>query len=242
MSRRNTPGREKYDKTVIPERKANWQGTHPVRDSMRRTVIWRAPSDFAENRTTRGVMGDRHWNPKRWEAHGTDRPGDTRSPVRRARRGAGALRPPVVRRAGGHRPGRVRRAGPAGVGARPGRRLALLRRAQRRDRRIAAVATTSTARAACRRSGRPGRASPGSPPPTTGSTPSTPLCSWPTWTSRPREAIVARLWGGLTFEEVARLQGCSLTTAHRRYQAGLARLHARLESRWTSITTDAKTT
>ncbi|MGP0068916.1 MAG: RNA polymerase sigma factor [Isosphaeraceae bacterium] len=57
-----------------------------------------------------------------------------------------------------------------------------------------------------------------------------------------REAIVARLWGGLTFEEVARLQGCSLTTAHRRYQAGLARLHARLESRWTSITTDAKTT
>jgi DNA-directed RNA polymerase specialized sigma24 family protein len=57
-----------------------------------------------------------------------------------------------------------------------------------------------------------------------------------------REVIVARLWGGLTFEEVARLQGCSLTTAHRRYQAGLARLHARLESPWTSITTDSKTT
>jgi RNA polymerase sigma-70 factor, ECF subfamily len=50
-----------------------------------------------------------------------------------------------------------------------------------------------------------------------------------------REIIVARLWGGLTFEEIARLQGCSLTTAHRRYQAGLARLHARLESPWTSI-------
>ncbi len=44
-----------------------------------------------------------------------------------------------------------------------------------------------------------------------------------------REAIVARLWGGLTFEEIARLQGCSLTTAHRRYSAGLARLHERLE-------------
>jgi DNA-directed RNA polymerase specialized sigma24 family protein len=57
-----------------------------------------------------------------------------------------------------------------------------------------------------------------------------------------REVIVARLWGGLTFEEVARLQGCSLTTAHRRYQAGLARLHARLESPWTSITTESKTT
>ena len=52
-----------------------------------------------------------------------------------------------------------------------------------------------------------------------------------------REVIVARLWGGLTFEEIARLQGCSLTTAHRRYQAGLARLHERLESPWTSITT-----
>jgi len=51
-----------------------------------------------------------------------------------------------------------------------------------------------------------------------------------------REVIVGRLWGGLTFEEIARLQGCSLTTAHRRYQAGLARLHARLESRWTSTT------
>jgi RNA polymerase sigma-70 factor (ECF subfamily) len=44
-----------------------------------------------------------------------------------------------------------------------------------------------------------------------------------------REVIVARLWGGLTFEEIARLQGCSLTTAHRRYQAGLARLEERLE-------------
>lgn len=39
-----------------------------------------------------------------------------------------------------------------------------------------------------------------------------------------REIIVARLWGGLTLEEVARLQGCSTTTAHRRYRAGLARL------------------
>jgi RNA polymerase sigma factor (sigma-70 family) len=48
-----------------------------------------------------------------------------------------------------------------------------------------------------------------------------------------REAIVARLWGGLTFEEIAGVQGCSLTTAHRRYQAGLARLHERLERPWT---------
>ena len=57
-----------------------------------------------------------------------------------------------------------------------------------------------------------------------------------------REVIVGRLWGGLTFEEIARLQGCSLTTAHRRYQAGLARLHARLESRWKPITQTTKST
>jgi RNA polymerase sigma-70 factor (ECF subfamily) len=43
-----------------------------------------------------------------------------------------------------------------------------------------------------------------------------------------REVIVARLWGGLTLEEAARLQGCSTTTAHRRYRAGLARLQERL--------------
>lgn len=58
-----------------------------------------------------------------------------------------------------------------------------------------------------------------------------------------REVIVARLWGGLTFEEIARLLDCSLTTAHRRYQAGLARLHERLEARWkaTAAITTVKT-
>ena len=44
-----------------------------------------------------------------------------------------------------------------------------------------------------------------------------------------REVVVARIWGGLTFEEVARLAGCSLPTAHRRFQAGLAVLRERLE-------------
>jgi RNA polymerase sigma-70 factor (ECF subfamily) len=48
-----------------------------------------------------------------------------------------------------------------------------------------------------------------------------------------REVIVARLWGGLTFEEVAQVAGCSLPTAHRRYQAGLAQLRERLEGPWT---------
>ena len=50
-----------------------------------------------------------------------------------------------------------------------------------------------------------------------------------------REVIVARIWGGLTFEEVAQVTGCSLPTAHRRYQAGLIELRERLEGRWTHI-------
>jgi RNA polymerase sigma-70 factor (ECF subfamily) len=43
-----------------------------------------------------------------------------------------------------------------------------------------------------------------------------------------REVIVARLWGGLTFEDTATLVGCSLPTAHRRYHSGLAQLRERL--------------
>jgi RNA polymerase sigma factor (sigma-70 family) len=56
-----------------------------------------------------------------------------------------------------------------------------------------------------------------------------------------REVIVARLWGGLTFEEVAALTTCSLATAHRRYQAGLAALQERLADRCTRTTTVPKT-
>jgi RNA polymerase sigma-70 factor (ECF subfamily) len=56
-----------------------------------------------------------------------------------------------------------------------------------------------------------------------------------------REVIVARLWGGLTFDEVAQLAGCSLPTAHRRYQAGLTELQKRLTGRWTR-TPDTPTT
>src|SRR5207248_7943837 len=43
-----------------------------------------------------------------------------------------------------------------------------------------------------------------------------------------REVIVAHLWGGLTFEQIGELAGCSSSTAHRHYLAGLARLRERL--------------
>jgi RNA polymerase sigma-70 factor (ECF subfamily) len=39
-----------------------------------------------------------------------------------------------------------------------------------------------------------------------------------------REVIVAHLWGGLTFQEIASLTGLSSSTAHRRYEAGLRQL------------------
>jgi RNA polymerase sigma factor (sigma-70 family) len=57
-----------------------------------------------------------------------------------------------------------------------------------------------------------------------------------------REVVVARIWGGLTFEEVAQLAGCSLPTAHRRFHAGLTVLRERLKGPWTQIPHATKTT
>ncbi len=43
-----------------------------------------------------------------------------------------------------------------------------------------------------------------------------------------REIIVAHLWGGLTFEQIAEVAGCSSSTAHRLYARGLLTLRERL--------------
>lgn len=43
-----------------------------------------------------------------------------------------------------------------------------------------------------------------------------------------REVIVARLWGGMTLDQVAGIAGCSVSTAFRRYEAGIAALRERL--------------
>jgi RNA polymerase sigma factor (sigma-70 family) len=43
-----------------------------------------------------------------------------------------------------------------------------------------------------------------------------------------REILVARLWGGLSFEEIAELTGSSTSTVHRWYQSGLIALRERL--------------
>jgi len=44
-----------------------------------------------------------------------------------------------------------------------------------------------------------------------------------------REIIVAHLWGGLTFEQIGPLVGCSSSTAHRHYLEGLLALREKLE-------------
>ena len=43
-----------------------------------------------------------------------------------------------------------------------------------------------------------------------------------------REVIVARHWGGLSFEQIALVVGCSASTAFRRYTAGVEELRERL--------------
>lgn len=46
--------------------------------------------------------------------------------------------------------------------------------------------------------------------------------------SEQREIVVAHVWGGLTFEQIAELTNTSSSTAHRRYVAGLKSLRERL--------------
>jgi RNA polymerase sigma-70 factor (ECF subfamily) len=43
-----------------------------------------------------------------------------------------------------------------------------------------------------------------------------------------REVIVARLWGGLSFEQIGAAVGCSASTAFRRYTAGVEELREQL--------------
>jgi RNA polymerase sigma-70 factor (ECF subfamily) len=52
-----------------------------------------------------------------------------------------------------------------------------------------------------------------------------------------REAIVAHLWGGLSFAEIAEVTGVSSSTAHRRYVEGLEQLRSQLGVTWLSKST-----
>jgi RNA polymerase sigma factor (sigma-70 family) len=43
-----------------------------------------------------------------------------------------------------------------------------------------------------------------------------------------REVVVARIWGGLSFEQIAQVAGCSASSAFRRFSAGIAALRKEL--------------
>jgi len=43
-----------------------------------------------------------------------------------------------------------------------------------------------------------------------------------------REIIAAHLWGGLTFEQIAQVAGCSASSAYRRFSVGIDALRAEL--------------
>jgi RNA polymerase sigma factor (sigma-70 family) len=45
-----------------------------------------------------------------------------------------------------------------------------------------------------------------------------------------REVVVARIWGGLTFQQIGALVGVSDSAAHRRYEAGLLALRQKLRA------------
>ena len=47
-----------------------------------------------------------------------------------------------------------------------------------------------------------------------------------------REVIVAKIWGGLTYEQIAEVIGISRSSVHRRYEAGLRVLRERLGMTW----------
>ena len=57
-----------------------------------------------------------------------------------------------------------------------------------------------------------------------------------------REAVVLRVWSGLTLAEIAQVTGTSVSTAFARYRAGLAEVRRVMESSTCKATNDTKPT
>jgi RNA polymerase sigma-70 factor (ECF subfamily) len=51
-----------------------------------------------------------------------------------------------------------------------------------------------------------------------------------------REVVIARIWGALSFEQIATVISTSSSTAHRRYESGLRQLRERLGVQWQTNT------
>ncbi len=45
-----------------------------------------------------------------------------------------------------------------------------------------------------------------------------------------REVVILRIWGQLSLREIARINGCAVTTVHSRYKAALAAIKQRMQS------------
>lgn len=56
------------------------------------------------------------------------------------------------------------------------------------------------------------------------------------------EVIVAKIWGGLSYEQIAEIVGTSRSSAHRRYEAGLRILRERLGLSCQNTTTQSSAT
>lgn len=50
-----------------------------------------------------------------------------------------------------------------------------------------------------------------------------------------REAIVLRIWSGLTLEQIAAACDCSVSSVHRRYEAGIQTLRERFSAAWPTM-------
>jgi RNA polymerase sigma factor (sigma-70 family) len=55
-----------------------------------------------------------------------------------------------------------------------------------------------------------------------------------------REVVIARIWGGLSFEEIGEFAAISTSEAHRRYEAALASLRKQLGVTWLTKTATTK--
>ena len=53
-----------------------------------------------------------------------------------------------------------------------------------------------------------------------------------TLSAEQREVIVLRIWSGLKLEQIAYACGCSVSSVHRRYEAGVQTLRERLGAAW----------
>ena len=173
----------------------------------------------------------------RIEGNGRHHGGDPDAIARRARLGASALCAAMVRCAGRRRPGGHAATGSPAEVARQPRGLDVFRRTQSGAQCLALgpAASRREVEAASRREPWFVRTEDDR---LDAAAATHALASLP---DAERETIVARLWGGLSWDEIARLIGASPSSVQRWYQQGLAGLRERLGETWQKNKTGSMT-